>query len=63
MAWLLRVGWTRLERKMTSNSRTGLIQIEVPVNPKCPNDSGENHWPDDEAWDGVSQPKPQLIPV
>ena len=47
---------------MTSNWRMGSIQIEVPVNPRWPNDSGENHWPEEEGWEGVSQPKAQLVP-
>jgi len=46
---------------MISNSLIGSIQIDVPVNPKCPKDSGENHWPEEEGWEGVSQPNPQLV--
>jgi len=59
MAVFARVGYTRLDKIITSSSLGGSIQRDVPVNPTCPNAREENRVPDKEWADGVSHPHPQ----
>ena len=54
------VGWTRFESNTTASSLTGSIHNDVPVYPRCPNDSGEKSVPEEDGADGVSHPNAQL---
>ena len=62
MALFSRVGCTRLVSRMIKSSRVGSIQTEVPVNPVCPNEVGDNKLPAELPFEGVSQPRARLLP-
>ena len=40
-----RVGFTRFVSRIMKTSRSGSIQIDVPVNPVCPNERRDNLLP------------------
>src|SRR5574341_205426 len=57
-----RVGWTRFVSRMMNKSLSGSIQIDVPVNPVCPNATAVSFVPALEPGDGVSQPRAREEP-
>src|SRR5712692_7353985 len=57
IAWLSRRGCTRLVSSEIAISRSGSIQIDVPVKPRWPTADSEKRWPELEySADGVSHP-------
>ena len=51
-----RVGFTRFVNRMTNRSREGSTQIDVPVNPVCPNAGRVSRCPAEFVPLGVSHP-------
>src|SRR6266536_769721 len=55
-------GWTALVKRMMKVCVVGSIQMEVPVNPVCPNEpTGKNSPRLDENGESMSQPKPRSV--
>ena len=58
-----RSGQVRLVSRVTLSRRSGSIQSDVPVKPRCPKDRGEKCLPDDEGCEGVSHPRAREVPA
>ena len=56
-------GQVRLVSSTIASCRFGSIHSDVPVYPKCPNESGEKYSPDWDGIDGVSQPRVRVVPA